>query len=189
MVPVLDAREPVQRIAFFKLSPTSDAKGFLGAILVTDEIGRPLEFRVTYPVKPTAVQRTLYGVSLIPHIGVELCGKPLYNLLQERPALLLVEDDRFLPLSTAIATPVARVRPVDGLSEYIEEDTKEVLLNSPDKRFTSVAVAFPGHYEVHQRESIIRQLQDFLSRMDLIEPFQRIERALEVLADEDERFR
>ena len=33
---------------------------------LTDDLGKPLEFRCTAPVKPNAVQRTLYGQTLFP---------------------------------------------------------------------------------------------------------------------------
>jgi len=69
-------------IGFYALLSTTDNKGFVGALLITDDLGKPEEFRVTYPVKPTTLQRQLYGDSLIPHIGIELCGKPLYQALR-----------------------------------------------------------------------------------------------------------
>ncbi|MEZ4619252.1 MAG: hypothetical protein R2867_27585 [Caldilineaceae bacterium] len=65
-----------KHIAFYKLIYDSEAKNLLGAILVLDELGKPQEFRVTYPVKPTMIQRQLYGDALVPHVGIELCGKP-----------------------------------------------------------------------------------------------------------------
>ena len=77
-------------IGFYSLVATSDEKGYLGALLVTDDIGKPEEFRVTHPVKPTLLQRQIYGETLIPHIGVSLCGVPLYEALKNKPSLLLV---------------------------------------------------------------------------------------------------
>jgi len=46
-------------IAFFTVEQTQDKKGFLGAILVTNDIGTPEEFRVTYPVRPNILQTQL----------------------------------------------------------------------------------------------------------------------------------
>ena len=43
-------------IAFYSLEVTKDKKGVIGAILVTDDLGMPQEFRVTFPVKPTNLQ-------------------------------------------------------------------------------------------------------------------------------------
>ena len=63
------------RLAFLGYSEFD--KGYRGGILVTDEWGKPLEFRCTSPVHPNPVQRTLYGQTLLPHIAVELIGAPL----------------------------------------------------------------------------------------------------------------
>src|SRR5436305_14763739 len=38
--------------------------GYLGGVLVADEYGLPVEFRHTLPVRPTKLQRALYGSAL-----------------------------------------------------------------------------------------------------------------------------
>ena len=43
---------------------TSTNLGYLGAILVSDEKGFPLEFQYTDPILPTKLQKVLYGNSL-----------------------------------------------------------------------------------------------------------------------------
>ncbi|NOZ28515.1 MAG: hypothetical protein GXP39_10750 [Chloroflexi bacterium] len=136
-----------ERVGFFKLAMTPGQDGFLGALLVTDHIGKPVEFRVTYPVKPSLVQQTIYGASLIPHIGIELCGRPLYEMLETKPSLLLVEDDQFLPLSEAVTGFVARVRRPEQLTELVQEDSEETLLTHPTSRFQPLAIAWPSHYD------------------------------------------
>lgn len=64
-------------IGFLSLIETEAKDGYLGALLVTDARGIPQEFRCTHPVKPTTVQKSLYGDTLLPHIGINLCGIPL----------------------------------------------------------------------------------------------------------------
>ena len=64
-------------IGFLALYETSPRDGYLGAILITDLQGVPQEFRCTHPVKPTALQKPLYGNTLEPYIAVDLCGIPL----------------------------------------------------------------------------------------------------------------
>ena len=58
-----------------------------GAILVTDVGGKPLEFRCTAPVKPTAAQRALNGSTLLPRVLVAIIAKPLIDALNEEPAV------------------------------------------------------------------------------------------------------
>lgn len=76
-------------IGFLTVEPTSDNTGLIGAVLITDERGYPLEFRCTTPVRPTAIQRTLYGALLKPYVSVELCGRRLLAEIQRKPMLVV----------------------------------------------------------------------------------------------------
>ena len=60
--------EELNNLAFVALAEVEE--GVLrGGILVTDAQGKPVEFRCTSPIRPNAVQRTLYGGTLMTHIG------------------------------------------------------------------------------------------------------------------------
>ena len=74
-------------IGFLGYREFDDGKAYRGAILVTDESSKPLEFRCTAPVRPTNLQRTLYGKSLLPHILTELIAVPLIASMREKPQL------------------------------------------------------------------------------------------------------
>lgn len=91
----MDKTDPTQNLylGFLSLFLTMDKTGFLGATLVTDSQGVPIEFRCTHPVKPNAIQKTLYGETLTLHVGVNLCGIPLLKSLQNKPALVIVNTD------------------------------------------------------------------------------------------------
>src|ERR1035438_1203629 len=82
-------------IAFLGYREFDDGAAYRGAILVTDEWSKPLEFRCTAPVRPTDLQRTLYGKSLLPHILTELIGAPLISSVREKPQLILIAEDAF----------------------------------------------------------------------------------------------
>ena len=86
------------KVAFLGYLELDNGASYRGAILVTDDWGKPLEFRCTAPVKPTAVQRTLYGSTLMPHVLVALIGKPLIDALNEEPVAVLVSESMFLDL-------------------------------------------------------------------------------------------
>jgi hypothetical protein len=180
-------------IGFYALLQTQDGKGYLGALLVTDDLGKPTEFRVTYPVKPTLLQRQLYGDSMVPHIGVELCGKPLYQALKNRPLLLLVSDTRFLQLSAFVTSLVAQV---EGLGETLKvaggSDANQqapAKLQSASGRFQPIAVACPREYDDQRRAEVLAQLNRFFAGIDLLEPFTRIDAAAKALSAQDEKFR
>ena len=142
-------------IAFFSLEPTKDKKGVIGAILVTDDLGMPQEFRVTFPVKPTNLQKRLYGESLLVHIGVTLCGEPLYKALQKKPELLLVSNRQYLSLSTKVNSDVAHVSRM-GDSFVVDKDgekASEKKVHSKSGRFQPILVHFPTDYDEEKRTS------------------------------------
>ena len=79
----------LRKIAFLETYNLEDEAGIMGAILVTDAETKPLEFRVTAPIKPTNFQKTLYGDVLLEHILTELVSVPLLNALTKRSILFL----------------------------------------------------------------------------------------------------
>src|SRR4030042_5256124 len=93
-------------LAFFAIYKTSSNDGYLGAVLVTDLQGIPQEFRCTHLVKPTAIQKPLYGDTLEPYIGVNLCGIPLIESIQNKPSLIMVHREFLLGVRTASPCPV-----------------------------------------------------------------------------------
>ena len=179
-------------IGFFSLQSTADKKGLLGALLVTDGLGKPEEFRVTFPVKPTLLQRQLYGHSLFPHVSIELCGKPLFSALKTKPAVLLVDKTWNLEIAKALPCPVAHVERLgDTLKVTSPSDSggsPEAKITSQTGRFQPLAVTFPEEYSSEQQAATQELLQRFFGSIDLLEPFARIEVAVKALGEQDQRF-
>lgn len=183
---------PETCVGFYSLNETQDSDGYLATILMTDVRGRPLEFRVTHPVKPSAFQRPLYGDALEPYIGVELCGERLLTHLDHEPELLVVSHRYLLEVRKLVPCPVTYL---ERAGDAIEVDSHggssrawaAKSIASPSGRFQPVAVAVPRDWE----EDLDRArpvLEESFGHMDLLEPFDRITRALELLAKEDHRF-
>ena len=181
-------------VAFYSLEVTSDKSGVLGAILTTDDLGKPEEFRVTFPVKPTAIQKQLYGEALFSHVGVELCGIPLYKALQGKPELLIVSDRRFLPISKSVDCRVANLEPA-GETFEIEHSSgnghteHSETLSSDGGRFKPVQFTWPPEYGEDEIRNTKVMLAKYFQMIDLLEPFDRISGAVNALVEQDERFR
>jgi len=182
-----------ERIGFYDLRPTLDDKGFMGAMLVTDELGKPEEFRVTYPVKPSNLQRQLYGQSLLPHIGVELCGKPLFQSLRSKPEIVVLRDPLFLDLAQYVNTQVVCLeRMAEKLVISADGDDKserKATITSPSARFEPVSVTYPDSYDDDQRNALQATILRFFRGFDVVEPFDRIVVAIKMLSEQDEKFR
>ena len=182
----------VERVGFFKLVSDAENKVMLGALLVTDVVGKPEEFRVTYPVKPTGLQRQLYGAALWAHVGVELCGAPLFKSLKARPELLVVSHAEFVALDRVSAA--TNVLFLDKAGETLRvagasERAGLEKVNSASSRFEPLRVQYPNTYSVERVRTIYQQVVDLYSAIDLLEPFQRIDVAVKMLRESDERFR
>jgi hypothetical protein len=169
------------KIAFLGYMELDSGASYRGAILITDDWGKPLEFRCTAPVKPNAVQRTLYGQTLLPHVLIELVGAPLLQAVQEQPEIIIIQESLFFDLRHKADTPIVRLKRqgVDvKLSSEEGEKAKPVVLSSDSGKFDPIVMEahwqFPGDLD-YTRE----KLRDLFGRWDLVEPFERLTKGLE----------
>jgi len=187
-----EERDPgALRVAFLAMRDSADGQGYYGGVLVADALGKPLEFRcTTEAVRPTKVQRTLYGESLLPCIATELIGAPLLQAVQVRPEVVLVPDQMLLELRPATTYPVLLVERYGEafeVTDAVEEEAaaSEALLRSPQSRFQPVVLRAHPRYAADASEWRGRLAEAF-GRMDLMEPFERVKTALEQLEGERE---
>lgn len=101
------------RLGFLTAIETSD-RGYVGGLLVTNHLGRPLEFQCTAPVKPNRTQEILYGPTLVPFVLGELIGRTLVDKVGIKPHLVLTELAELLDVRTHVAMPVACVDSEDA---------------------------------------------------------------------------
>jgi hypothetical protein len=172
-------------IGFLGYREFDDGEVYRGAILVTDEWGKPLEFRCTAPVRPTKLQRTLYGKSLLPHILTELIGAPLVSSVREKPQLILIADEAYFDVRHKVSAPVIRVtRPgTPRAKQQDQSKSKSLLLQSASGKFAQVEIE--AHWKfAADLDSTGERLRDLFGRWDLTEPFQRLAEGLQVVHDE-----
>ncbi len=166
----------IAKIAFLETYTTEESGGIIGAILVTDEETKPLEFRVTSPIKPTGFQKTLYGDVLLEHILVELISVPLLSAINEHVDLIIVKDPFFLGANNKQGIRVVRV--------FNEADGKSRASSKAD------AIAFPtaggGKMMIETSkkfETELAPIKDQLNKLaetrNLLEPFERLKLACE----------
>lgn len=178
-------KEELKNLAFVTLAEVED--GVLrGGILITDAHGKPVEFRCTSPIRPNAVQRTLYGGTLMTHIAVELVGKPLVQAVQAAPDVVLVQQEEFLSLRTRCEKPLLLARRQGEEIQLSEESGKsrpEEVLSSPSGKFAPVVVTCHWDYP----DDIVQCKEGLgwmFSNCDLVEPFERVKTALATLHEQ-----
>lgn len=140
--------------------------GFVGGLLVTNQLGRPLEFQCTTPVKPNRTQEILYGPTLTSFVCAELIGKTLFERLQVKPQLIVCDQPEMLALRSVISLPVCLILPKSSTAAVgtIRAGAYQLKLHAdfPDDfaLVTEIAKSFPGD-------------------ADLIEPLERVREALQ----------
>jgi len=156
------------RLGFLGVVETADA-GFVGGILVTNRLGRPLEFQCTTPVKPNRTQAILYGPTLRSFLFGELIGKTLHERLNAKPHLLLVNQEELLSLREHVTVPVACLRAGDEQRELPDETQ----LTAGRDRMSF----HPDHGE--DRDAAEELCRKIPADADLCEPLDRVREALE----------
>jgi len=182
---------PTKHIGFLQLFESDDS--YIGAMLVTDLASVPVEFWVTLPVRPTSIQRSLYGHALAPFVGVELCGKPLLEKVTHDLELIFVAPDYMLGLRPVSSVPIVHTRKIDKPAETVAHpktptsDIDQNHLELPGGHFQPIALLFAPDFseDLDAMQPFVEQLW---SKFDLLEPFDRIEKTLVLLRERDPKF-
>ena len=173
-------------ICFLDTSDFDKGDAIRGAALLTDPLTEPVEFRCTSEVRPTKLQRTLWGERLVSHIATHLVGKPLLDALGASPTLIVVRKAEFVELRLLIDVP---------LVQLLRKD--ELAMASP--------VAFPGGegeplgngdqsepliIKCHRQfqgdiEAAHRLLDADCCSVSLLDPFDRIQNSLVIVHQQD----
>ena len=169
-------------VAYLGRCEFEEGKAFRGGILLVDGRGTPLEFRCTSPIRPNPVQRMLYGDSLEPYMLAELMAKPLLQNVSQSYDIVLVDDVLFLNMRQRCECPVLFVRrqgvTVSGVGAQDAQAISGSLIDSPSGRFDPVVVQ-PSSEHPQDRDSALPRLERLFAVFDVLEPFERVQRALE----------
>jgi hypothetical protein len=102
----------------YLISPQDAAGAFLGALMLTDARVRPLHFSFVSPIRPTKIQRVLYGPTLDEHLKVDVIGSKLLKDLPLVPDVLLVDTPELVASRRIADIPTAFLtKPNDGAPE------------------------------------------------------------------------
>jgi hypothetical protein len=169
-------------LGFLSVEPTEDEAGFIGALMVTDSNGYPLEFRATNAVRPTTVQRALYGTQLEQYVSVELCAKTLVKQMSRKPNVIIVSGALLLGVAPYTSTSLLFLNAA-GRS-LLGSGQPQTTIPSPSGSDLTYSGRFVGDSEA----ASVSLVEQCASNFDLLETFERIRSALRLLAQEDKRY-
>lgn len=143
--------------------PQDGAKGFLGALLVTDSRTRPIHFGYVAPVRPTTMQRVLYGRTLDCHVKIDVIAKKLAaEGLARKPDVVFVDSESLLAARRLFNVPMARLAAKSDAQAGVTISTYQYDTggNTPDAEYIGRIVA------------------TLEQTVDLLNPFERIREAI-----------
>ena len=150
--------------------------------MVTDDQGVPLEIQVATPVKPSPIQRAVHGQSLERSVIVDLVSKPLLSSLEYHPRLVLT--NHLLCLLAESRSPLILIRAADEMVLAGDYETK-LLDASGDGSLMIAHQVGPTSMSLDEANLLLSRTRQ---HFDPLEVFDRIEDAMDVLAEHDERF-
>src|SRR5687767_15110067 len=147
-----------------------EPSGYLGGYLVTNQWGRPLEFRLSTAVQPNRVQQILYAGTLQPYVCADLIGKTLVEKTGVPVQLVLTDTEAVLDLRLKLEAPVAWVAPPEAAGPGQPP---------PARRGVRVRENVYCHGRFPDDARPVGEILDhLLGFVDLAEPFTRIREAV-----------
>ena len=174
----------------YGIAYSSSSKGYLGAILITDYKGFPLEFRYTDPIVPTKIQQVLYGDGLEKYLKIDVITDSLIKALSQDISVLFVEDEDVLAYKNS-KIPIVRLSstkasPLSGAGDYQKIKKNEILLQTSHAK-CPIRLLFNENFECEGAnfDSIVSMLVDAGKFMDVDEPLSRVQKTLEHICNQE----
>ncbi|HEX9639411.1 MAG TPA: hypothetical protein VGB99_17900 [Acidobacteriota bacterium] len=173
------------RIGFYR-SCVSDSR-FMGAVLVTNSYGVPVEFKFTEPIVPSKTQRMVYGRVLERFLREDVIRNRLFGEVTQGPSLFVLAPEEFESYQGSGPPEVVALRREDGtrlkaagLLSRIDE--REILLQLAAGE-DAARLSF-GKMDRRLQEKVVHFMLHLSRSMDLLEPMERLDRALQNLVGE-----
>jgi hypothetical protein len=160
--------------------------GYVGGVLVTDDFGLPLEFRHTLPVRPTKLQRALYGTSLDRYLRRVVIARRLLESVEHAPPVVLVDDPVLadcadLPLAHIAESGVEPVGPPGHVEPFGGASSGFLLQLRADEAPLRLVTDMPPHLYPQIGEALCIAART----MDIAEPMQRVHAGVQLIAAGD----
>jgi len=157
----------------------------IGGILVTNQIGVPLEFKYTEPVATTKLHQILYGASLERYLHESVIRDRLGQEIKSEPDYFITgyDEREFLgPIAGKQAMAVQAVQPEfrESGGPFTRLRESEALVDLEEG--PSLRLAFSTPDDAVQR-NMVMWLHELSRTMDVLEPIERIVKALKMLCE------
>lgn len=164
---------------------------FRGAVLVTDFRGIPADFRYTDPIRPSRIEKILYGSALDVYLKEELILESIVGAVEVQPLLWVCRDaDLLEPLAriakakAVLLAPTSRT-PLDATGDMEKQNDPGSYLIQADSVSAPLRISLPlPKSKEEEAKAVSAMLVEAAATMDLLEPFSRMGKALAALGEE-----
>lgn len=173
-----------KKIAFVTMKNVASG-GCLGAVLITDEKGFPIEFRYTEPIIPTKIQKVLYGGGIEKYIKVDVILDSLLKVLSSNYNALVVDDEVLLDYKEAkniVKVSVAKAPSLSAKGQTQKLSDNECLLQvALSQEPMRLQLPRGVKCEGETFEPLKQILTDVGENIDLIEPLDRVRKSVDLV--------
>jgi len=168
----------------------ADEGSFRGAALASDLRGIPVDFRYTEPIRPTKLEKVLYGNALEVYLKEELILESLVGAVEVKPALWICKEQNLLmPLRAVTKSRVIMLmnsnhHPLDTAGDFEFTGESGVYLVQADSVSAPLKIMFHSNVTENEVKSVVNLLVNASQTMELTEPFSRIQKALHAITSE-----
>jgi len=177
-------------IGYLYVSSQGDKDIYTGAAMVTDLRGIPVEFKYVDPIRPSKLEKVLYGNALEAYLKEELILQNLIKSIEKKPEVLICQDPSLIgPARSLLKTYVISIEryagsPLESRGAFERLPDGESLLLQAEEVGPPIRVHFGFSFQETEIEAVLHILEEAACYMDLLEPFQRIIKALDVVIEE-----
>ncbi|WP_457640711.1 hypothetical protein [Persephonella sp.] len=165
------------RLAYINFLIEED--NYRAGVLLTDQHTKPIEFRITTNLNIDQLQEILYGETLKEVLYKERFTVQLLNSLQEEFDIVMTKEKSLLSIRKEIDKPVIHVQKYEYFMPLNRRSHKIVNLQ---EKYEPLYITISPQDE-NRLVSISNQLNEIYKNFNLMEPFDRIEKAIRYLSE------
>ena len=170
-------------LGYFKMYTDKDM--YLGGLMVVDSRGIPVEFKYTDTIKPSKLQKVLYGGVLEKYLKEEVIVGNLIEKLEIRPEIYVVDRLENMILNKFATEPVILLKETPGKNLDSSGEYQLIKNNEAIYQVDEFNPPIRVQFAEGKAEEIFNILNSFSLEGNLIEPFKRIEEALRLICKGD----
>jgi ribosomal protein S2 len=163
-------------IGYFMIYKSPEDK-YAGGLMTLNDKGLPINFKYTEPIKPSKIQKIIYGNNLKSFLASEIIGKKIlegendidYFFIDDNEILDFIDTDKLLVYIKESYSDMEKT-----------EKENETFINISDKKTYKLI------FSKKTGEDLINKIKDNAEYFNLSEPFIRLKEALEFICSSNE---